>query len=89
MPESNVYPVYVIRNAAGKYYIGLSEDVQIRLQQHNQGLSKYTNSKKPWQLIWYSVFFTQDEAYKFEKYLKTASGKAFTNKHFLQWTRPS
>jgi putative endonuclease len=40
MSEANVHQVYVIRNNAGKFYIGLSEDVSKRLEQHNQGISK-------------------------------------------------
>ena len=41
MPETNVYQVYAIRNTAGKFYIGLSENIEIRLRQHNQGVSKW------------------------------------------------
>jgi hypothetical protein len=36
------YQVYVLQNSAGRFYIGLSEDVGIRVQQHNDGISKWT-----------------------------------------------
>jgi len=35
-----VYRVYVIRNLEGRFYIGMSEDVAIRVAQHNEGVSK-------------------------------------------------
>ncbi len=31
------YQVYVIQNDDGKFYIGMSEDVETRLRQHNRG----------------------------------------------------
>ena len=37
-----LYQVYVIQNAASRYYIGMSENVENRLQQHNQGVSQWT-----------------------------------------------
>jgi len=37
--------VYVIENPDGKRYVGLSEDVPLRLRQHNDGLSKWTPAK--------------------------------------------
>jgi predicted GIY-YIG superfamily endonuclease len=36
------YRVYVLENELGKYYIGLSKDVERRLEQHNTGQSKWT-----------------------------------------------
>ncbi len=38
MSVTNVYQVYVIRNATGKFYIGPSENVQIRLREHKYGI---------------------------------------------------
>jgi len=35
-------------NITGKRYIGLSEDVGSRLQQHNNGESKWTARHRPW-----------------------------------------
>jgi putative endonuclease len=76
MSETNVYQVYVIKNAAGKFYIGLSENVQIRLQQHNQGVSKWTWHRGPWSLVWISESLTLSEARKLENRLKRQKGGA-------------
>ncbi len=36
----------------GDYYIGVSENVQLRLEQHNAGLFAFTSTKKPWLLVY-------------------------------------
>ena len=76
MPETNVYQVYAIRNTAGKFYIGLSENIQIRLRQHNQGVSKWTRHRGPWSLVWESESLTLSEARKLENRLKRQKGGA-------------
>ena len=70
------YQVYVIQNPAGKLYIGLSEDVSIRLQQHNDGISKWTKGKGPWSLAWTSAAMSMTEARKLENLLKRQKGGA-------------
>jgi putative endonuclease len=74
MSETSIYQVYVIRNGVGKNYIGLSENIQIRLQQHNQGISKWTRHRGPWSLIWKSELLTLTEARKLENQLKRQKG---------------
>jgi putative endonuclease len=68
------YQVYVLRNGRGQFYIGLSEDVQIRLQQHNDGISKWTRNRGPWDLVWISEQMSLSEALKFENKLKRQNG---------------
>jgi putative endonuclease len=48
------YRVYVIRNRDRKFYIGLSDEVERRIDQHNVGESTWTSGKGPWNLIWQS-----------------------------------
>jgi putative endonuclease len=51
--------------------------------QHNSGQSKHTSKYKPWRVVWYASFESKQKAEGFEKYLKTASGKAFMNKRLI------
>jgi putative endonuclease len=74
MVETVSYQVYVLRNTAGKCYIGLSENVQDRLQQHNQGVSKWTRHRGPWSLVWESELLTLSDARKLENRLKRQKG---------------
>src|ERR1043165_184184 len=42
-----MYRVYVIENLQGRRYVGLSENTAVRLQQHNNGVSKWTKHRGP------------------------------------------
>jgi putative endonuclease len=68
------YQVYVLQNPAGRYYLGLSEDVDSRLVQHNAGLSQWTAKYRPWTLIWRSTSGSLSDARKLEKLLKRQKG---------------
>jgi putative endonuclease len=42
------YLVYILKNEKdGSYYIGSTQDLDARLERHNQGRSKYTKAKGP------------------------------------------
>jgi predicted GIY-YIG superfamily endonuclease len=69
-----MYKVYVIQNAEGRFYVGLSEDVENRLVQHNNGASKWTKSRGPWVLRWTSEAMSITEARKLENELKRQKG---------------
>ena len=64
------YRVYVLQNGAGKYYIGLSDDVSRRLNEHNSGVSRWTRGRGPWSLVWSSDELCLSEARKLENKLK-------------------
>ena len=65
-----MYRVYLLINNEGLHYIGLSRDVETRLQQHNQGLSRWTKSRGPWILSWTSRPLDLSQARKLENLLK-------------------
>ena len=66
--------VYVLRNPAGKLYIGMSDDVARRLEQHNSGRSKWTKGKGPWQIVWLSEMLSLSDARRLENKLKRQKG---------------
>jgi putative endonuclease len=69
-----IYQVYVLQNEAGKFYVGLSENVSKRLEHHNQGVSKWTRNRGPWSLVWTSDPLTLSEARRLENRLKRQKG---------------
>ena len=74
--------VYLIQSESDsnqKYY-GIAEDLKLRLKEHNGGKSKHTAKFVPWKLVTYVAISNKYQAYKFEKYLKSHSGRAFANK---------
>ncbi|MBI2409753.1 GIY-YIG nuclease family protein [Candidatus Kaiserbacteria bacterium] len=79
-----MYYVYILHSKKdGSRYIGVTTDLRKRLNQHNEGRSAYSNTKRPYSINWYSAFATKEKAYAFESYLKSSSGYAFTNKRLI------
>jgi putative endonuclease len=68
------YRVYVIRNPRGRFYIGFSENIDIRVQQHNAGMSRSTRGRGPWRIVWQSDLLTSSAARELELELKKQKG---------------
>ncbi len=71
--------VYVIySDTIGRKYIGQTEDLERRINEHNNGLlGVYTKNKGPWRLVYFEQYQTRSEAMKREKELKTGKGRDF------------
>ena len=61
-------------------YVGLSDDLRARFAAHNEGRSPHTAKFRPWGLVTYIAFSDHQKAVAFERYLKSASGRAFAKK---------
>lgn len=74
--------VYILRskNDPDRYYVGLTSDLRARLKRHNAGGVPHTSKSTPWELKTYVAFSDEQQAIAFEKYLKSASGRAFAKK---------
>jgi predicted GIY-YIG superfamily endonuclease len=66
--------VYVLRNPDGRFYIGMTTDLQARVVGHNSGKSKWTKQRGPWELIWKTRCATIGEARRLERKLKRQHG---------------
>ena len=80
-----VYRVYVIQNREGKFYIGLSDDVVRRVEEHNSGQSRWTKGRGPWTIVWQSDELSLSEARKLENRLKRQKG-GHGLFHLLEWS---
>jgi len=67
----------IVSEINGDIYVGMSKDVDKRLNQHNAGKSKYTKGLKPWKLIYREIQPDWELARKREKYFKSGIGKEF------------
>jgi len=74
--------VYLIRSqsAPDQRYVGVTSNLEDRLQAHNAGNSPHTSKFFPWELVTYIGFSDERRAIDFERYLKSGSGHAFANK---------
>lgn len=79
--------VYVIRSEInGFFYVGMSENIDRRLSEHNKGKVFSTKAYKPWILFFFEEYETRIEARKREKYLKSGVGKEYIKN---KWSRSS
>jgi putative endonuclease len=70
--------VYAISSELKNYiYVGLTDNVDRRVSQHNAGYEKTTKPYKPFKLILVESFQTRMEARIREKYLKSGVGKEY------------
>ena len=78
------YYVYLLVDVATEShrYTGVTEDLTARLAKHNAGEVPYTSKFKPWKIETAIAFSSKEKAYAFEAYLKTHSGRSFSNRHF-------
>ncbi len=73
--------VYILESVeTERFYTGVTDDLRARLAAHNAGQVPHTSKYKPWRLKTYVSFSDETQAIAFEKYLKSASGRAFAKK---------
>lgn len=58
-----------------KTYVGISDNVERRMVEHNNGLSLFTSRYLPWGVIYREECVNKNEARKREKYFKSAAGR--------------
>lgn len=85
-PEKRI--VYVLRSDSDpdRHYVGVTSDLPARLRWHNHGPSGHTMSCRPWSVVVSIEFQTERDAVRFEKYLKSGSGRSFAKRHFAEDT---
>ncbi len=64
-------------------YIGISENPDKRLKEHNSGMTKSTKGRRPFKIIYREEVGGRIEARKREKYLKSGFGREFLKTHML------
>jgi putative endonuclease len=76
--------VYLIQSLTvpSQRYIGITANLDGRLQTHNGGGSPHTSKYRPWKLVLHLGFQDDQRAGEFERYLKSGSGHAFAKKRF-------
>ena len=74
--------VYILRSIAvpERHYVGVTRDLRSRLHKHNAGEVPHTSKYAPWGIKTYVAFADEKQAFAFERYLKSPSGRAFAKK---------
>jgi putative endonuclease len=70
--------VYAIRSSSRNYvYVGMTNDLERRLKEHNNRENRSTKAYKPFTLIYSEEFPDRISARIKERYLKSGVGKEF------------
>ena len=71
-----MYYVYILQSLkTGKLYIGHTDNLARRLEEHNTGRGgKYTRQNGPWKLVYSEHHPDRSSAAKREQYLKSTRG---------------
>ena len=78
----NFFYDYILQSvsAPDHFYTGFTENLEQRLNEHNQGKCPHTSKFKPWRMKTAILFTDKGRALDFERYLKTSSRRAFVKK---------
>jgi putative endonuclease len=73
-----MYYTYVLQSDIDRnFYVGYTENLKQRFEQHEKGLVESTRERRPLRLIYYEACLNMHDATKREKYLKTYYGRMF------------
>ncbi|KPJ62749.1 hypothetical protein AMJ44_15240 [candidate division WOR-1 bacterium DG_54_3] len=76
-----MYYLYIIQSQEkDRYYIGVSNDVERRLKEHNSGIVKSTAPYKPWILRRVEEFPDIKSAYQRERFIKEKHSRKIIEK---------
>ena len=79
-----MFYAYVIKSVEHDYYYkGHCQDLDIRLSQHNSGMTASIRPYIPFKLVYFEEFETEKHAIIREKYFKTAAGRRFLKKKLV------
>ena len=75
-----MFYVYILQSDVdASFYIGYTANLELRLEQHNNGEATFSRRKKPWKLVYSELYSDKTEALKREKFLKKQKNKNFYN----------
>jgi putative endonuclease len=73
--------VYILESLDSEhFYVGITDGLPARLKKHNAGEVPHTSKYRPWRIKTCVAFSDERQAFAFERYLKSGSGRAFSNK---------
>jgi len=84
--------VYVLLSKKdSQFYIGYTEDILKRVEDHNEGKNESTRARRPLDLLYYEAHTSKEDALRREHYFKTSKGKTTLRlilKEALKHSRP-
>ncbi|MFH1375207.1 MAG: GIY-YIG nuclease family protein [Patescibacteria group bacterium] len=66
-----MFYVYILKSQEGKYYVGQTNNLELRLKEHNEGKKGFTKKYTGWKLVHTETFQARSEALKRERKIKS------------------
>jgi len=80
-----MFYIYILQSkGCDELYIGYTNDLKKRVEEHNRGKNISTKRYLPWSLIYYEACTNEKDAKRREKYLKTTQGRRFTKRRLKE-----
>ena len=68
---ADMYYVYLLASQRTKWiYVGFTNNLWRRIEEHNSGKSEYAASRGPWRLVYFEAFSSKEDAIEREQQLK-------------------
>ncbi len=71
------YTYILYSSKIDRYYVGLTKDLEWRLERHNLGWGKYTKRGITWKIVYTETYSTKTEALKREKEIKNNKSRKY------------
>ena len=71
------YTYIIYSPRLNRYYVGSTNNLQRRLDDHNRGKDKYTRQAKEWRLVFFEKYETRSEAVLRELEIKRKKSRVF------------
>jgi putative endonuclease len=81
-----MFCVYILVNPRGKFYIGQTENIATRLQDHNRTDcfdGHFTRKNGPWKLVWWETHQSRSSAIQRERQIKRMKSAKWIRTHLL------
>jgi putative endonuclease len=88
---SGPFWVYVLQNPGGRFYIGHTDDLTRRVEDHNSSLGHmtFTHKNGPWTLVWSESHPTRSAAVVREKQIKSMKSAKWIRENLLNGRVPT
>ena len=90
--DSTSFWVYVLENAAGKFYVGHTDAPERREVEHNEadrGHVTFTHKHGPWRLVWKEPHPTRAAAVTRERQIKSMKSARWIREYLLNGRVPT
>jgi putative endonuclease len=73
--------VYILQSEDDNFYCGITNNLTRRIEEHKNGMSKYTRRYRGWKLLWWELLEDRKQARLMEVKIKNAGVRRWYEKH--------